>query len=311
MLKYISDDEDHLENGIKLGELLTKARERLALSQNEIASRLNLKEEIIAALDANDFDKLPAPTYVMGYIRSYARTVNLNADPLISIYEGVAEAPPEILPDVKPPVQASSKDKPVQAITYLITFTLVILLIAWWQGQHIVSTDFFSTGAKTSEGGEYPGGFTYTYEIVTHPGTLAVLETDGPENNDLKNIETTTAPDLSESSGAEPSSAGLDIFLESSNLLSIENSPNLIAPQTNSDTLKMELTAESWIEVYDALGKKLYIDLAKPGEKISLTGTPPFSVKLGNARAVSINFNGKPFDTGKYTKAGIARFLLE
>jgi cytoskeleton protein RodZ len=305
MLKYISDDEDQLEDSIKLGDLLTKARKKLALSQKEIASRLNLREEIIAALDASDFDKLPAPTYVMGYIRSYARAVNLNSDALISIYEGVAEAPPEILPDVKPPIQASSKDKPVQAMSYLITFTLVILLIAWWQGQNIVSTDFFYTRAKTSEGGEYPGGFSYTYNIVTHPETLTVVETDAPENNDLKKTQTTTTPDFATSTEVS------NVLLKPSDLLLIEDSLSLIDSQTNSDILKMELTAESWIEVYDVLGKKLYINLAKPGEKISLTGTAPLSVKLGNARAVSVNFNGKPFDTGKYTKAGVARFLLE
>ena len=306
----MSDDEDQLANSVNLGDLLTKAREKLALSQKEIASRLNLREEIIAALDANDFDKIPAPTYVMGYIRSYARAVNLDSDTLISIYEGVAEKPPEILPDVKPPIQASSRDKPIQAMSYLITFTLVILLITWWQGQNIVSTDFFSTGAKTSEGGEYPGGFNYTYDIVTHPDTFTILETDDPDSNGLKNMGAAATPDVANSPGVK-SSGGLDTFLEYSDLLSIEDSPSLIDSQTNSDILKMELSAESWIEIYDVLGEKLYIDLAKPGEKISLTGTAPFSVKLGNARAVSVNFNGKPFDTSKHTKAGVARFLLE
>ena len=287
--------EEQLDNNTELGVLLTRGREKLSLSQKEIATRLNLKEEIIAALDTNDFKGLPAPTYVRGYIRSYARAVNLNADSLINIYEGKAEAPPEILPDVKPAVQASSRDKPVKAMTYLITFSLVILVIAWWQGQHIVGTDFFSTEIKTSEGGEYPGGFTYTYNIVIHPETLKVAELDDPENIDQKNI-TELLP--------EPHD------LENNNLLSI-NDPSSLSAQTNSATLEMELTAESWIEVSDPMGTRLYMDLAKPGEKITLTGTAPLSVKLGNARAVSVNFNGKTFDTSKHTKAGVARFLLE
>lgn len=292
----MSDDE--LKNSPKLGELLTSARKKLEFSQKEIASKLNLKEEIVAALDANAFDKLPAPTYVMGYIRSYARAVNLDPDILISIYEGVDEAPPEILPDVKPPVQASSKDRPVQAMTYLITFTLVILIIAWWQSQYIVSTDIFSNNDKTSQGGEYPGGFTYTYDIVIHP---EIIETEVSENEELTTIPNTGA-----------TSKVSNISLESEKMLSTEGPSNLINTQVATDnTLSMEISAESWIEVYDALGEKLYLDLAKPGRKISLTGAAPFSVKLGNAKAVSVNFNGKTFDTSKYTKAGVARFLLE
>ncbi len=280
--------EDQLNNTNKLGELLTRAREKLSLSQKDIASRLNLKEEIISALDANDFDKLPAPTYVRGYIRSYARAVNLNADSLINIYGGVAEAPPEILPDVKPTVQASRRDTPVKAMTYLLTFTIVILFIAWWQGQHIVSTDFFSSEVKTSEGGEYPGGFTYTYNIVNHPETLYLSVIDEFGDRELQ----------------------LDDILSIESSLDLNAQTNLTL-SANSDTLNMELTAESWVEVYDVSGDKLYLGLAKPGEKISITGTAPLSVKLGNARAVSVKFNGKPFDTSKHTKAGVARFQLE
>lgn len=294
--------ENQIENSNELGTLLTRAREKLSFSQKDIASRLNLREAVIAALDANDFDKLPAPTYVRGYIRSYARVINLNADSLINLYEGVAEAPPEILPDVQPVVQASSRDNPVKAMTYLVTFTLVILIIAWWQGQHIVSTDFFASNTKTSSGGKYPGGFTYTYDVVNHPDTLELSEIDELDNSGLKDMKIV---DLSKTSESKPD-----------DILSIEDSLNLNAQTNlnilaNSDTLKMELTAESWVEVYDVLGEKLYRGLAKPGEKISIIGTAPLSVKLGNARAVSVNFNGKAFDTSTYTKAGVARFLLE
>jgi len=294
--------ENQIENINDLGVLLTRAREELSLSQKDIASRLNLKEEFIAALDANDFDKLPAPTYVRGYIRSYACAVNLNADGLINIYEGSAEAPPEILPDVKPAVQASSRDKPVKAVTYLVTFTFVILIIAWWQGQHIVSTDFFAINTKTSEGGEYPGGFTYTYDVVYHPDTIELSEIDELEDSGLKNMKIV---DLIKTSKSEPD-----------DILATEASPDLdpqanLIPLENSDTLKMELTAESWIEVYDAAGEKLYRNLARPGEIISITGAAPLSVKLGNARAVSVNFNGNTFDTSTFTKAGVARFELE
>jgi len=289
--------EDQLNNGTELGELLTRAREKLSLSQKDIASRLNLSERIIAALDSNDFNSLPAPTYVRGYIRSYARAVNIDADKLIGIYEGIAEAPPEILPDVKPVVQASSRDKPVKAMTYLVTFSLVFLLIAWWQGQHIVNPGFFSSNVKTSEGGNYPGGFSYTYDIVIHPETLEV-----PEINELEQDE------LIDMKIGELEKSDDILSIEDSSILNAQTDMN---PLANSDTLKLELSAESWVEVFDASGERLYRDLAKPGEIISITGTAPLSVKLGNARAVTVNFNGNTFDTSEYTRAGVARFLLE
>ena len=300
--------EDQLNNSTDLGALLTRAREELSLSQNDISSRLNLNEQIIAALDSNDFDKLPAPTYVRGYIRSYARAVNLDADKLIGVYEGIAEAPPEILPDVKPAVQASSRDNPVKAMTYLVTFTLVFLLIAWWQGQNIVNPGFFSINQKTSEGGNYPGGLTYTYDVVNHAEILEAPEIDELEQDELINMKIV---DLDESDDAESEdilSRDDSLILDTQTNLSPSANPDTLA---NSGVLKLELSAESWVEVFDASGESLYRDLAKPGEIISITGTAPLSVKLGNARAVSVNFNGNAFDTSEYTKAGVARFILE
>ncbi len=278
--------EDQIENNNnnKLGELLTKAREKLSLSQKEIASRLNLKEEFVAALDANDFSKLPAPTYIKGYIRSYACAVSLNADNLINIYEASAEAPPEILPDVKPVVQASSRDKPVKAMTYLVIFTLGILVIAWWQSQHIVRTEFFTNNTKTTPD---------DYDIVIHPESLA-------EPLDVREVYEPSNLNLLE----------LDDHLSTNDSLSTNVQINSNDP-VNLDTLKMELTAESWIEIYDATNEQLYRNLAKPGEKISITGTAPLSVTLGNSRAVLVNFNGKVFDTKEYTKTNIAKFFLE
>jgi len=295
--------EDQLNNSGKLGEILTSAREKLSLSQKDIASRLNLSEQIIAALDSNDFDNLPAPTYVRGYIRSYARAVNLDADNLIRIYEGIAEAPPEILPDVKPAVQASSRDKPVKAMTYLVTFTLVFMLIAWWQGQNIVNPGFFSINQKTSQGGKYPGGFTYTYDVVNHAEILEVSEIDELDQDELINMKIVDSDESDDILSIDDS-----LTLDSQTQLSPPSNPDI---QTDSGTLKLELSAESWVEVFDAAGERLYRGLAKPGDIIRVTGTAPLSVKLGNARAVTVNFNGNAFDTSEYTKAGVARFLLE
>ncbi len=284
---------DQLENSRNLGEILTRTRESMSLSQKEIASRLNLKEEVIAALDTSNFDNLPAPTYVRGYIRSYARAINLDANNLIDIYQGSAAAPPEILPDVKPKLQASSKDTSVKTITYLITFTLMILIIIWWQSSNIVSTTPYANKPKAGEGGESPS-FTYSYNIVTHPEILNV--------SDIENAD--YDPELNAEVGGESASPDTLVSPETTDQESLKLRSRL-------ETLKMELTAESWIEVHDALGERLYFDLAKPGEKINLAGNHPLSVKLGNARGVSVSFKGKIFDTSKYTEAGIARFFIE
>src|SRR5690606_13439913 len=113
MSETASQETETLQN--KPGRILREARERLGLEQKDIASQLNLQVDTIDAVENDAAEKLPAPTYVRGYIRSYARMVQLDSDALIKLYESDAAGPPEIIPDIKQHHQVSSTDKPVKA----------------------------------------------------------------------------------------------------------------------------------------------------------------------------------------------------
>jgi cytoskeleton protein RodZ len=60
--------------------------------------------------------------------------------------------------------------------------------------------------------------------------------------------------------------------------------------------------------VQDAEGNRLAYDLVKAGEVLSLQGKAPFRVTLGNAPAVTVQFNGEAFDTLRFSRGRIARF---
>ena len=62
----------------------------------------------------------------------------MDADRIIAKYNNKAPQPPELIPDVKHPTQVSSSDKPVKAVTYLVTFMLVLLVLAWVQSNFVV-----------------------------------------------------------------------------------------------------------------------------------------------------------------------------
>ncbi|NNF97591.1 MAG: helix-turn-helix domain-containing protein, partial [Halobacteria archaeon] len=65
------------------GQRLRQAREALNLSQRDVARQLHLNVNLIQALEDNNEDALPAQTYLVGYVRSYARLLNLPADEII------------------------------------------------------------------------------------------------------------------------------------------------------------------------------------------------------------------------------------
>jgi len=69
-----------------LGEYLKQLREEKNISVSQVAQALKTKLETIHAIEANDFGKIPAPTYVKGYLRSYANFLGIESDPLLMEY---------------------------------------------------------------------------------------------------------------------------------------------------------------------------------------------------------------------------------
>jgi cytoskeleton protein RodZ len=57
--------------------------------------------------------------------------------------------------------------------------------------------------------------------------------------------------------------------------------------------LRLELTDESWVEVYDSRGERLYYDVASAGSVQSVSGRGPLRVVLENAAGVTVEVDGE------------------
>lgn len=148
------------------GQILRAQREELKLSQEEIAAQIHLDVKIIEAIENDSQEGLPSAIYVRGYLRSYAKTVGTDADKIIELYNADSPPPPpEILPEVKPPTQVSSNDKPVKAFTYLITLGLVLLLLIWYQSNFVVDSNKSEAVLNTAT---HINGVDITYPVISH-----------------------------------------------------------------------------------------------------------------------------------------------
>ena len=73
------------------GDALREAREALDVSTREVADALNLPMSVIEALEANDYERLPQPVFTRGYLRSYARLLELDPAAIVARYPAGAE----------------------------------------------------------------------------------------------------------------------------------------------------------------------------------------------------------------------------
>ncbi len=70
-----------------IGEKLINAREARKLSQKDVAKETNIVLQYIQALENEEFDKFPGETYAIGFLRSYAEFLKLDADEMVQYYK--------------------------------------------------------------------------------------------------------------------------------------------------------------------------------------------------------------------------------
>jgi len=75
------------------GARLKSAREAAGLSLDQVAQQLKLAPRQVRALEDEDFAQLPGRTFARGFVRNYARLMNLDGDDLLSMLPDAAHAP--------------------------------------------------------------------------------------------------------------------------------------------------------------------------------------------------------------------------
>lgn len=80
---------------------------------------------------------------------------------------------------------------------------------------------------------------------------------------------------------------------------------------TGAETMTLTLNKDSWLDIRDKTRKRLLYKTGKAGQKIDVSGTPPFYIYIGTPDGVTIQYQGKmvPFETHK--TGMFARFKLD
>lgn len=313
------------------GVRLRNAREQLGLSQQAVAERLCLKVSTVRDIEE---DKAPADlasTFLRGYIRSYARLVHIPEEELLPMME--KQAP--IRAAKVAPMQSFSlgkrrkkRDGWLSSITWLIVFVVVGLTGAWWWQNHKAQQEEISTMADQSSA-ELNASNTETQSIPlnTDPAEPADAATTGTEPADVATqtppAAATTAPAQATAQNAvvSPSQANVDSMTAPAATAPATNTAPDAAPlptdradvtnTADANALAMTFTADCWLEVIDANGKKLFSGIQRSGANLNLAGQTPYKLKIGAPSAVQIQFQGKPVDLSRFIRSNqVARLTL-
>lgn len=307
------------------GERLRQAREHMGLTQQTVAERLCLKVTTVREIEEGSTSPDLAPTFLRGYIRSYAKLVHLPESELLPVLD--KHVVPKIANVTSMQGFALGKSRKKRD-GWLMSFTWLVVLVVlgltgawWWQNYQVqqqeISTMVDHAAANTPEGAE---------------GQTAVpLDNSGSQTIDLTQI----APAAPE--GANPAANSATANTPAANAVNTNSAP-VAAPQANNgtpatttpptvtegalsqnatpasdngNTIAMTFSADCWLEVTDAAGKKLYSGVQRSGSALNLSGQAPYRLKIGAPAAVQIQYQGKPVDLSRFVRSNqVARLTL-
>ncbi len=291
---------------IEAGTLLKNKRESLGLTQKQISDRLKLRVTLIQQIEENQFESDQVATFMRGYIRSYAKYVNLDEKVVLNAlhHSGDAQHQEQEMLSFSRKTKTEKHNSRIMLLTWSIFAVIVgISSLWWWQNQQ---QDTLSQSLANTESSE---------ELVVEESLdpeLTSLEVIEAEQNTETSPVTENSDELTEVSSAEDSVTldPVEVLEEAADVASVTAEPETVAPEAVVNELVMQFSADCWIQVKDASGKTLSTGIKKAGQTLNLSGTAPYKVILGAPEGVSMTFASEPVDLSGYTSGKVARITL-
>jgi cytoskeleton protein RodZ len=121
-----------------IGSSLREARLRQELDFPELEERTKIRPKYLRALEDERFDILPAPTYVRGFLRSYAESLGLDGQPFVDEYNtrfavGDEDAPIRARRVPPPRPHRSGRESRIAVLALFAIAVATALVIAAWR----------------------------------------------------------------------------------------------------------------------------------------------------------------------------------
>jgi cytoskeleton protein RodZ len=275
----VIDDQtvSDLETVAGCGTRLRQAREAAGLTLEDVGQRLRMPVQVVRSLEQEQWQKLGAPVFVRGQLRSYARLLGVDVSELLEQAQVGPVVPPTLVSHTHTPRARRIAENLGRRALY-VGITAVLAVPVW-----------FATRGHFD--GTAPSPNTASLDVI--PAAVPVTPA-GPGSAAAAPAEVAAAPVTKPT--ATPYVASL--------------APVPRAAPAAAANLDMQFSGDSWVDIAGPDGGSVEKALIKAGETRSFTPGQVARVTLGNASAVQVQQNGAIVDLTPYQRANVARFQV-
>lgn len=285
------------------GARLREQREARNLSLETVARQLHLTIQAVRALEENDLDKLPPPVYVRGFLRSYARLVDMPEDEVVGALPTQPSVPKPS--DLFIPAASSTPSRYWRWVPVVVALGAIgglVSLALPYIGQRVAEyrqPEAESLPQIATDGAGAPA--LVPLPLAPAPAVESASVAPSPAPAPASAIpqpsgESSPLPPAAQAVEAPPPAASEpprpNVQQASAPAAAPMEAPS---PPPPPNSLVLRFTGESWASVTDATGRRLLYEAGMPGAIKTVAGQLPLKVTLGRPANVSLEFNGQPF----------------
>lgn len=261
-----------------VGHELAAAREARGLALADVAQQLKFAPRQLEALEQERFDALPGATFARGMVRSYARLLKLDPEPLVERVAGRFEVPDSnrLAARYHQPVPFSDSARSSTFVYLGISAGVLALVGAVAFGWHQERTAALKAPAKPATVAK-----AAPREIKRSPVPIQAQPAVAPAAPVIEEKKSPVPPEI-----------------------------KLPAAVPGRHRLVVRTGEEAWIEIRDSVDRLLVSSLNPAGSERVVRGRPPYSLVIGNASQVQVLYDDKPINLAPHTRSDVARLTV-
>jgi cytoskeleton protein RodZ len=290
------------EPGESLGGRLKTERERKGFSTQKAADQLHLDAWVIEALESGDYARIGPSVYGKGHLKRYAGLLGLPADEIIDAYETRPPAPTQASQAPALRMRSAETEDRAPPWTTVAGVAVISVLAAaaavlWWRpwlSRHSAATAGPASSATVTAGG------------IAASKVAAGESADGGPADGRPADRVGGSGSLAD--GAAPGSANAMTAATGAAVDSVAAAAEPV-PGLGHARLRLSFSADSWVEVHDAAGRRLFAGRGRANSVKTIAGAAPMKVYLGFASGVQLEVNNRVVAIGpQFVTGDVAHF---
>ena len=262
-----------------VGGELRAARERLGWSLEDVSACLRIRLKVLQAIEAGRFGELPAGVYALGFARSYAKLLGLDAEEVARRFRSETSGmtrPAEL----QFPTPVAERAVPAGAVVLVGA----VLAIGAYAGWYRMSGEWANTNVVQTVP-ERLAPLAEPPPLPAAPAAVAALVDALPA--------LPSYPPISAGAAMPPASFVLPPPLTAPPAVPMP-APAAAGAAAAEGKVVLRATADSWVLVRDRSGQTLLNRVMRAGETYSVPPKPQLLLTVGNAGGLDLLVDGAP-----------------